>query len=278
MEKMTVNKANKKENKRESKNVTDEIVSRLNKLEAENDVKVLFAIESGSRAWGFESEDSDYDVRFIYLRPRDWYLDISVEAKRDVIDLPIEKSSGWELDMVGWDLRKALKLLAKSNPSILEWLSSPVTYRDNPCFVRDMHELAQSYFSPVSAFHHYLSMAKKNYRGYLRGEAVRLKKYFYVLRPLLCVRWIMKYETQPPMEFENLLNDLLPDGVLRNEIDALIVRKRSGLEVDNGKRISALNDYIELEINQLEGVCLSSRSSEKLKDKLNQLFLDQLAK
>lgn len=250
----------------------NEVRRALTDIEREETIVVLFAAESGSRAWGFESANSDYDVRFVYLRPIEWYLDISVEHKRDVIERPITD----DLDLVGWDLRKALKLLAKSNPSILEWVSSPLVYQQKDDFSVAIKTLATSYFSVVSSFYHYFSMAKKNYRGYLQGDVVRTKKYFYVLRPLLCVRWIVKYGSQPPMLFDTLLNDLLPDGEVREAIDDLLRLKRSGQELDQINKIRVLNDYIELELQQLsEGEDLQSHPASS-DTALNALFLQQL--
>src|SRR5436190_9326529 len=114
----------------------------LARLEAERNVRVLFACESGSRAWGFASCDSDYDVRFLYVHARDWYL--SVEDRRDVIEQPIVD----DLDVSGWELRKALRLLRKSNPPLLEWLQSPMVYRQDAAFVAEFRALAATFYSP----------------------------------------------------------------------------------------------------------------------------------
>ena len=136
--------------------------------------------QSGSRAWGFASRDSDYDVRFLYVHRQDWYL--SVEDRRDVIELPISE----DLDVSGWELRKALRLLRKSNPPLLEWLKSPIVYRYDPAFAAEFGALAAEFYSPRRCFAHYLHMAFGNWRDYLRGrESVSLKKYLYVFRPLL---------------------------------------------------------------------------------------------
>ncbi len=154
------------------------ILRKLNEIENRENVKILLAVESGSRAWGFASPDSDYDVRFIYVRPREDYL--RLEKTRDVIELPIEG----ELDINGWDLDKTLRLLRASNPTLFEWLSSPIVYRETE-FARDFQGIMQQYFSSKRGLSHYLSMAGRNYREYLKGEKVKAKKYFYVLRPVL---------------------------------------------------------------------------------------------
>lgn len=167
------------------------IEDELTKIEVENGVRILYACESGSHAWGFPSIDNDYDVRFIYVHPTEWYL--SIIDKRDVI----EKADGL-LDLSGWELRKALRLFRKSNPALLEWLQSPVTYREATTIPAIMKEMMGSTFSSRSSLYHYLNMAKGNLREYLQGEFVNSKKYFYVLRPILACMWIEEYRTIPP--------------------------------------------------------------------------------
>lgn len=144
----------------------DVIRARLLEIEAWSEVRVLFACESGSRAWGFPSKDSDYDVRFLYLHPIDWYL--SIEERRDVIELPIDE----QLDINGWDLRKALKLFRKSNLLLYEWLGSPIVYTEPFSTAARLRELAGVYYSPAACIYHYLHMAQENYREYLKGEQV----------------------------------------------------------------------------------------------------------
>lgn len=177
------------------------IETALLEIEARENVHVLYACESGSRAWGFAGTDSDWDVRFIYVRPRDWYLSIALERRSDVIELPIDS----ELDVAGWDLRKALQLLRKSNPPLLEWLHSPIVYREDGPIAGELRRLADEYWSDLACVHHYLNMARGNYREYLRGEMVWTKKYFYVLRPLLAVRWIERNLGGVPVEFSRLV-------------------------------------------------------------------------
>lgn len=220
------------------------ILDLLCRIEAEQNVCVLYAVESGSRAWGFASADSDWDVRFIYLRHPDWYL--SIQRRRDVLEYP---TSGG-LDVSGWDLRKALALFAKSNPPLLEWLRSPIVYREVFSAARRLRELSARYFSPRSCLYHYLHMSEGNYREYLQGEPVRVKKYFYVLRPILACRWIEVYGTMPPMEFERLVEDQLPQSLQRIVAD-LLDRKRAGEELDGGPRIPEINRFLDAEIERL---------------------------
>ncbi len=160
------------------------IKDKLKEMEQAYNVKILYACESGSRAWGFASPDSDYDIRFIYVHPKEYYL--SVDEQRDVIELPINDL----LDINGWGLRKALRLFRKSNGPLYEWLQSPIVYNQDNEFANDIKNLMPSYFSPRATMHHYLSMAKSVFENDLVGVEVRLKKYFYVLRPILACRWI----------------------------------------------------------------------------------------
>lgn len=216
----------------------------LDRIEAREGVRVLYAVESGSRAWGFASTDSDWDVRFIYVRPPEWYL--SVQRRRDVLEYPL---SG-DLDVSGWDLQKALGLLARSNPPLVEWLRSPHVYREASSVAQSLRELATTGFSARSCMHHYFHMAEGNYREYLQGESVRVKKYFYVLRPVLACRWIGAHGTMPPIEFAALLEDQLVP-TLRPVVLALLDRKRSGEELASGARIAPLNDYLDSELAAL---------------------------
>jgi predicted nucleotidyltransferase len=219
-----------------------QVLDRLQQIEADHDVKVLYACESGSRGWGFASPDSDYDVRFIYVNHLSWYL--TVEPGRDVIEQPI---SG-DLDISGWDLRKALQLLRQSNPTLLEWLRSPIAYRQDESFTNRLRQLAEQGFSQVRGYHHYLSMAKKNFREHLRGEQVRYKKYLYVLRPLLAARWIRDGRGVPPMRFAALAQATLDDRVLLDEINRLLEVKMRAGEAATSPRWNGIHDFIESEL------------------------------
>ncbi|MGP0011921.1 nucleotidyltransferase domain-containing protein [Pseudomonas sp.] len=219
------------------------VLEELARIERERNVKVLYACESGSRAWGFSSTDSDYDVRFVYVEKPDWFIQVS-EA-RDVIERPLDD----ELDISGWELRKTLGLLRKSNPTLLEWLDSPLVYHSEEVATRSLRELAEAFYSPPAARNHYLSMARKNFRGYLQGETVRFKKYFYVLRPLLAVRWIDMGLGRPPMTFDALLKTV-DDPLLLEEVDELLRLKRSADESAYGPRRPALHGFIETQLER----------------------------
>ncbi|MDF2606979.1 MAG: conserved hypothetical cytosolic protein [Bacillales bacterium] len=215
------------------------ILSKLNEIERENNIKIILAVESGSRAWGFPSTDSDYDVRFIYARPYDWYL--SIDKKKDVIENPINDL----LDISGWDIKKALRLFAKSNPALLEWLQSPIIYKENFTLPNVLRELGGEFMVKKGCIYHYLHMADGNYRDYLQGETVKIKKYFYVLRPLLACMWIDKYNTVPPVEFQELLKlDGLNENLLY-QIEKLLNRKIAGEEMSIEKNIPAIKYFIE---------------------------------
>ncbi|SDI47294.1 hypothetical protein SAMN05216189_1005152 [Pseudomonas delhiensis] len=224
----------------------ERVLEELKKLEQERDVSVLYACESGSRAWGFASPDSDYDVRFVYVHQPDWYL--RVEEPRDVLERPLTD----ELDLSGWELRKTLRLLRKSNPTLLEWLDSPLVYRSETEATDGLRQLAQAFYSPAAARAHYLSMARKNFRGYLQGDEVRYKKYLYVLRPLLAVRWIDLGLGMPPMVFETLMEATLKDAAERAEVEELLVLKRQAVEAEYGPARPALHRLIEAELQRAE--------------------------
>ena len=219
--------------------VRTRVMAELDEVERHDDVTVLFACESGSRGWGFASPDSDYDVRFVYVHRRDWYL--RVEPQRDVIERPLDDV----LDVSGWELRKALQLLHRSNPTLLEWLDSPVVYREDTRWAPRLKSLATAFFSPLRGRHHYLSMAKKNFRGYLQGDTVRYKKYLYVLRPLLAVRWIDAGLGMPPMRFADLVAGTVRDSALLQEIDTLLMLKMRVGEGEYGPRRPAIHALIE---------------------------------
>ncbi len=221
------------------------IQQEIKELEAREQVTVLYACESGSRAWGFESSDSDFDVRFIYLRKTEWYL--SIQDKRDVIELPIDD----ELDISGWDLPKALQLLRKSNPPLLEWMQSPIVYAEVPGFADRLRQIMDRYYSPISCMYHYLHMAENNHKKYLLKDEVWTKKYFYVLRPVLACMWIEQGLGVVPIEFDVLVQRLVTDEELHEEIAKLLRLKRSGAELDLAPRNPVLSGFLDNELKRL---------------------------
>ena len=228
--------------------VFNSVGQELRRIEQSYDVRVLYACESGSRAWGFASQDSDYDVRFLYVHSRDWYL--SIDDRRDVIEAPISEG----LDLSGWELRKALRLLRKSNPPLLEWLKSPVVYAWDEEFVSEFKHLAEEYYSPARCFQHYLHMALGNARDYLRQEQVWMKKYLYVLRPLLACRWIERNLGQVPMLFDELVEGVVEGADVRAAITNLVARKKAGDELHRAPKDAVLSRYIDAELASLEQI------------------------
>ena len=242
------------------------IVEELKEIEARENVRILHAVESGSRAWGFASPDSDYDVRFIYVRPREFYL--KLERTRDVLEYPINDL----LDINGWDLQKTLRLLHRSNPSVFEWFKSPIIYQQT-AFSNEFTVMMEKYFLKKSGLYHYLNMANGNYREYLRGEQVKAKKYFYVLRPILACNWILRTNTPPPMLFSELVDAELPRELMVPVRDLLRI-KMEVLELKLISRVNVINSYIE---SELPRICeeIKELPEEKLHgyDELNEMFL-----
>jgi len=252
--------------------VVEEINRRLTSLEESDGVAILLAVESGSRAWGFESMDSDYDVRFVYVQRPEFYLSIDLEMQRDVIGRPIVD----DIDLSGWDIRKALQLFQKSNPPLLEWLQSPLIYLERFSFASQVRGLLSTFYSPRNCFHHYFHMARGNIREYLRGEIVWRKKYFYVLRPLLALRWLEFGLGPVPMEFSKLVEKTVTDAQLRQAIDDLVSAKRAAVEMDRGPRISVISDFIEEEIKRFENIAASLPKQDTSSRALNELFRNTL--
>ena len=247
------------------------IQTELKNLETSQDIKILYAVESGSRAWGFESVNSDWDVRFIYVHKPDWYM--SIDDRKETIEEMLPE----DLDLSGWELRKALKLFRKSNPPLMEWLRSPIVYQENYSTADRLRELATDYFNPKACLHHYFHMAEGNFRDYLQKELVRTKKYFYVLRPLLCCLWIEKHNSFPPMEFDILVKDLISDKVILKEIELLLIQKRSGEELGESPSIAPLQLYIISVIEYLRDLLKKEIAPvQPDTEKLNELFRDTI--
>ena len=249
--------------------ITKAIQDRLARIEKTEDVTVLYACESGSRAWGFESEDSDYDVRFIYLRRTPHYL--AMERGNGVIERPIENN----LDFSGWDIIKALDLFRKSNPPLLEWIQSPIIYHSSSSFVERLRKLLPQFYSPRACMYHYHHMADSNFREYLKGKEVWTKKYFYVLRPVLACLWIEYDLGVVPTEFQKLVDAVVTDMKLQHEINALLTAKRNGQELRKGPRNEIISSFTEKQILRLNGA--GHRKAEKSNiSALHRLFLDIL--
>ncbi|HEX7845759.1 MAG TPA: nucleotidyltransferase domain-containing protein [Chitinophagaceae bacterium] len=213
----------------------EKIKAILKKIEQEKKVKILYACETGSRAWGFPSPDSDYDVRFIYMHERDWYLSLS--QRKDTI----EYIDG-EMDITGWDLKKSLILLKKSNAPLIERFQSPITYYTEEAFENKFKGLIEQYYSPTAVFYHHYSLAQKFWEGLKGNDEVKLKSYFYLMRSLLSCNWIIKDKTVLPMDIEGLMS--LIDGKRANEIRKLIKLKAEVGEKYFHKADQSLNAWI----------------------------------
>ena len=251
------------------RDIQKEIDDKLNEIEEKENVRILHAVESGSRAWGFASPDSDYDVRFVYVRKKEDYLRLD-EAK-DTIEWQLDEV----LDINGWDLKKALKQFARGNATLFEWSGSPVIYRTTQDWAR-ISAVSQQYFSEKSAIYHYYGTANNTYHEYLQGETVRYKKYFYALRPLLAAGYIETYHAAPPVLFDELLKqELSPE--LRLAIDELIEIKKLTTEKELNPQLPVIRDFIEAELVRQKAIA-DGLPDDHNKDRaaLNALFLELL--
>ena len=212
-------------------------------LEAEEDVAVLLAVESGSRAWGFASPDSDWDVRFLYARPTLWH--VQLQPGRDVI----ERTLPGDLDLAGWDMRKALNLLLRGNCALREWLCSPIVYTAQPDMVQRLRMLAECLPTRRAALHHYASLAYKVRERWLRRDPVRLKKYLYAVRPALALRWMRTHPAlMPPMDMRSLVADVALSAEEATALDELLRRKAEASELGSGAAIPTVDAMIETEL------------------------------
>lgn len=233
--------------------VRDHIGSCLAAIEREHAVRVLYAAESGSRAWGFGSPDSDYDVRFIYAHATQWY--VSLYDRRDVIERPLDARL---IDLAGWDVRKALRLMLASNPAFYEWLVSPIVYRDDGRFRAEAKRLFEQQMSQKTLAHHYWSIARGQWKREIEGATqVRLKKYFYVIRPLLSLQHVIHHGTPPPMAIGDLLAHGRPPDEVRDVVADLLARKRATPELGRGARLAVVDAWALEQLAALDPARLS---------------------
>lgn len=239
--------------------IQTQILEKLSLMEAEHHIKIPLAVESGSRAWGFASPDSDYDCRFVYVRPKDDYL--TVFQRKESIDYTPDAV----FDVSGWDLRKFIGLLVKSNAVTLEWLQSNVVYQKDDVVAGMLWELGQGFFNPVSVTWHYLSMAKNKLDEVSQNDVSKIKRYFYIMRPLACVRFIREHGEIPFMEYQRNLNLITVPDDIRDEIGRLMAQKELSLEGDLVPQNRTLIHYFTDEIAQAEE-WLKTVSHEKNRD------------
>lgn len=247
------------------------IQEKLAEIEEKEHIKILLAVESGSRAWGFASPDSDYDVRFIYVRPFKEYLHLN--EQKDFIEWQLDDV----LDINGWDLNKTLIQFRKGNATLFEWSNSPVVYQKDPLW-DTIYETAKNYFSAKSSLYHYYGTARNTFEGYLQGENVKYKKYFYALRPLLACKYIDEHNCPPPVLFDKLLQMELPQE-LREGIDHLLELKKVTDEKDLNPQIPVIYEFIKKEL-EVRKVMADTMKDDHNKDwdALNALFFDIIMK
>lgn len=252
-----------------SSNIRQDIEARLAQIETVEDVRLLWVVESGSRAWGFPSPDSDYDVRFVYVRRRDWYLQLV--PGRGVIEQPIVD----DIDLNGWDIRKTLGLLLKSNAVVSEWLSSPIRYRPDHPAATPFAALADALFDPRGAAYHYANLGRRAAERWLDGnDAVRVKKYFYALRPALAIRALRRNpERRPAMNLQQLMVEAEIPGVLAGVIDELVAAKRQTREQGLIHRIPELDALIRDELGRASEVPTRLPATAAI-DAANAFFLE----
>lgn len=251
------------------RDIQDEIQQKLREIEEKEQVKILHAVESGSRAWGFASPDSDYDVRFVYVRPKADYL--RLDEPRDVIEWQLDEV----LDINGWDLKKALRQFHRGNATLFEWSNSPVVYKTTKEWQR-IYEAAAPYFSVKAAAYHYYGTANSTCMQYLQEEKVNYKKYFYALRPLLAGIYIERYGCPPPVLFDDLMKMDLPED-LRNGITDLLERKKQMGESEKGRQIPVVQQFIEQELVR-QKAWSESVSDDRRADwkELNDMFAEMM--
>ncbi|MCI9421925.1 nucleotidyltransferase domain-containing protein [Sporofaciens musculi] len=251
------------------RDIFDEIQVKLDEIEQRENVRILLAVESGSRAWGLSSPDSDYDVRFVYQRVRKDYL--RLDEKKDTIDWQLDEV----LDINGWDLKKALRQFYKGNATLFEWSNSPVVYRKRPEW-DEIYREAKVYFSKKAAVHHYRGTAANTFYGHLQTDRVKYKKYFYALRPLLACRYIEENHCPPPVLFDELMKLKLPEG-LCTQVEELLRIKKTTKEGQLNPQLPLVIDFIASELERQKEIAdLMEDDHLKDWDVLNRIFMDRV--
>jgi len=251
--------------------MTEKITSYLSQLEKEHGIEILLACETGSRAWGFPSPDSDYDVRIIYKHPLNWYL--SLDERKDTIEIMLENN---DIDITGWDLRKSLQLLRKSNAALLERIQSPIIYKVDKTYLKEVTDVAQSCYSRIATMHHYLSMARKTLEELFSSEEYKLKKFFYALRASVACLWILEKTEIPPIEFPKMIKGLDLDNTLKTRIFELIELKGTINESHLHSGEEELFDFMKQCISEAEQEFNNLSTSKPDLDALNSFFIAQI--
>lgn len=245
------------------------VPQKLREIEAEYGVTVLYAAESGSRAWGFASPDSDFDIRFIYKRPQTEYLHL--EQMRDVIEIPID--STW--DISGWDLNKALRLLHNSNPGLYDWIGSPVCYFGDE-FKNRIMPLMRFCFSKSRMLYHYQNIAQRHVGDVFNSDRVSPKKYFYAMRAVLSCIWIERKNYAPPVLFSELVETVLP-LYLNPSLKYILDRKKNDPERAKIEHVTDIDEFLKEMLEAIRFMIdnLTEERSVGWND-LNTFFLSEL--
>jgi len=259
----------------------EKIVKILKKIEEENNIKILFAVENGSRNWGMESADSDYDVRFVFYRnyPEYLYLNDNLEVLIYAYDKDLKPCEvcGSLIDICGFDIYKYLKLLLQSNPTTIEWLFSDVVYMGTNKL--SLREHISSKFNPEKLYHHYFSLARNNYKDFDKTEKlITYKKYLYSMRGLLNAKYVTEFDKIPPLIFTKTVEQLknkMPQKIY-DKLYEIIKIKSSGLEKDTVLRIPELDEYLENELNKKSPVFQKRNFDKKIfNDFISELLINQ---
>lgn len=243
----------------------NEIIEHIHQLEVEQGITILLSVESGSRAWGCPSPDSDFDVRMIYKRSTPDYLEI--DEKPDTINY----FHGELLDINGWDIKKTLKLVRKSNVTPFEWAQSPMIYKEEDGFSSKLLEVCRAYFSEKHAVNHYKGIAKNCYSSTDFGKSINLKKLFYVLRPLMAAKWIIEKKEIPPMDIPRLIQ-IVKDQSVEQHIKELLAIKSNANEDYVHEASDLITEFIKEEFENINKTQLDDVPKDLNSEKLNHLF------
>ncbi|MEM9418218.1 MAG: nucleotidyltransferase domain-containing protein [Planctomycetota bacterium] len=247
------------------------IHERLRQVERERNLRVIFACESGSRAWGFASNDSDFDVRFIYVRPAADYLRL-----RPPVDA-FDQQGEDDFDLAGWDIRKTCELMRKSNGPLFEWLDSPIIYEQDGDLSARLIALRADYFDAKKSVFHYLSLAGGVWEKYIADEPTPVrKKYLYTLRPLACVKYIAQHKEHPPTAFDAVLDRIDLPAETRKAIDALVLDKKANRELGAGPADQVLNQWITQVLSEGEAIANALPTSGTDNALLDQLIANAI--
>lgn len=241
------------------------IQTKLSEIAEQKNIKILYACETGSRAWGFPSPDSDYDVRIIYKHEPSWY--VSLSDKKDTIEV-----MDGELDVTGWDVKKCLKLMWKSNGALLERLQSPIVYRSEPEIAALLKAYSERCFSPVATIYHYFGLAKNSFADVDGLPEIKLKKLFYALRATLACKWIIEKDSVPPIVFQTMVDELSFDQDLKQRICELVDLKSTKSEGYMHPAEENVNAFIRTELEKAAQVSPSLKGRKEKEIDLDVLF------